>query len=363
MGFITAFGIYSAVPVLVGFRQVGVPNKYICLIISSFVVLAISGCAVTTEMSYPLIGKIVRAAEQSPISEADMHSLIATADVVYLGEIHDNPWHHELQLEIVRRLVESGARPAIGFEFFDTGQTGDLISFTQPVAHEDSSSRSSSKAKRLLRRRLGWGKQRDDEWAAYSPIIDYARHNRLAIFGTDLPAGIRRRITRTGIAQLSPVERRLIVDTGFHNDAYRKLMHKTFTQSHCGWNDPKLLDNLYQVWLARNDSMATAITDMLTSTTNRPVVMIVGTGHTRYNMGIYERIASLMPSAHQVNIGFKPVQDATKPLVDYFETESVDDSVFSPIHDFIWFTAAVKKDDPCAQFKDQLKTPPVTQSE
>ncbi len=58
--------------------------------------------------------------------------------------------------------------------------------------------------------------------------------NSLAVFGTDLPAGIRRRITRMGISKLSPVEQRLIVDTGFHNDAYRTLMQEGFVESHCG---------------------------------------------------------------------------------------------------------------------------------
>ena len=331
--------------------------------VSCVFALMISACVVTPSPKHPLIDKIVRATDQTDVSESEIHQLIASADVVYLGEIHDNPWHHELQLEVLRRLVETGAQPAIGFEFFNTGQTSDLMSFTAPVTHSSNSVKSSAKAEQRLRSRLGWGKQRDDEWAAYFPIIDYARQNNLAVFGTDLPAGIRRRITRMGISELSPIERRLIVDTGFSNDAYRTLMQKSFVQSHCGWNDPKLLDNLYQTWLARNDSMATAITDMLAATTDRPVVMIVGAGHTTYNMGIYERVATLMPSVRQVNIAFKPIQDASKPLTDYFQTEEVECTVFSPVHEYLWFTQAIKRDDPCEKFKHHLKIPPTVSRE
>ena len=140
-------------------------------------------------------------------------------------------------------------------------------------------------------------------------------------------------------------------------------MQETFVRSHCGWGDQKLLDNLYQTWLARNDSMANAITDMFAPAPHGPVVMIVGAGHTMYNMGIYERVATLMPSVRQVNIGFKPVQDAEQPLADYFQAEQVTNSVFSPVHEFFWFTPALKKDDPCAKFKQQLKTPPTTLGE
>ncbi len=93
--------------------------------------LMISGCVATPSPTHTLIDKIVRVADRTEISETDMHELIASADVVYMGEIHDNPWHHELQLEILQRLVAADIQPAIGFEFFNSGQTGDLMSFTK----------------------------------------------------------------------------------------------------------------------------------------------------------------------------------------------------------------------------------------
>ncbi len=338
-------------------------SNWVCCF-SGIVALVFSGCAVSPTPSNPLVGKIVRASDQTEISENEIHALVASADVVYLGEIHDNPWHHEIQLEIVRHLVEASTQPAIGFEFFDTGQTSDLMSFIfQPDMSGDHAIKSSAKAEQRLRRRLGWGKERDDEWAAYFPIIDYARQNGLAVFGTDLPRGLKRRLARADRSQLSPIEQRFIVDTGFNNDAYRTLMQDTFNEMHCGWSDQKLLDRLYQTWLARNDAMATAITDMLAAGTNRPIIMIVGAGHTRYNMGIYERVAALASDARQVNIGLKPVQNASKPLADYFQTETIGDTIFAPVHEYLWFTKALKREDPCLEFKHQLKQPPIPQGE
>ncbi len=91
--------------------------------------------------------------------------------------------------------------------------------------------------------------------------------------------------------------------------------------------------------------------------------MIVGAGHTKYNMGIYDRVAALMPSVHQVNIAFKPVQDVLKPMVDYFQTETVQDVVFANAHEYFWFTPALEREDPCVEFKHQLKKPPPVQGE
>ena len=43
------------------------------------------------------------------------------ARVVLLGEVHDNGVQHALRAEALRKLVQSGARPAIAFEQFDRG--------------------------------------------------------------------------------------------------------------------------------------------------------------------------------------------------------------------------------------------------
>src|SRR5262249_55513159 len=44
---------------------------------------------------------------------------LADADYVLLGEQHDNPAHHELEAEIVRRLIAAGRRPALVMEMLD----------------------------------------------------------------------------------------------------------------------------------------------------------------------------------------------------------------------------------------------------
>ena len=297
----------------------------------------------------------------TPVTESEMQVITAEADVVYLGEIHDNPWHHEIQLQVVQQLVERGASPAIGFEFFDAGQTGVLMDYVN-AGSDGQNVRNPSRAEKNLRRRLGWGRERDESWDAYFPIVEYARQQGLAVFGTDLPTGIRRRITQSGIAGLTPVERRFVVDTGFNDSAYRQLMEREFIKSHCGWSDPRLLDHLYQNWIARNDAMAIAISEMVSVEQNRPVVMIVGAGHTRYNMGVYERVAALVAGVRQVNIGLTPVRETGSSLAEYQRTEIANDRVFAPEYEYLWITRAKSRKDPCVEFKKQLARPPEVRS-
>jgi uncharacterized iron-regulated protein len=48
------------------------------------------------------------------------------ADVVYLGERHDNPADHRYELELIRGLVQRKIKFAIGWEMFDRTQQGTI---------------------------------------------------------------------------------------------------------------------------------------------------------------------------------------------------------------------------------------------
>ena len=47
---------------------------------------------------------------------------VGNADVIYVGETHDDPAHHEYELELVRGLLKRKLKFAIGWEMFDETQ-------------------------------------------------------------------------------------------------------------------------------------------------------------------------------------------------------------------------------------------------
>jgi len=209
----------------------------------------------------PLLEQIVHTANGQMLTPDVLYQRMSEADVVYLGEVHDNRRHHELELLILRALVARGLRPTIGFEFFSREQTSDLISYTLAKSQHVTKTTPAA-AEQRLRSKLGWGENRDQQWQYYFPLIQLAKEHKLAVFGADLPAGLRRRITLVGVQGLSAVEKSLLRSTGFSDDVYRQFMEATLTEAHCGWSEPDLLDKLYQTWLERNDAMAAAITTM-----------------------------------------------------------------------------------------------------
>jgi uncharacterized iron-regulated protein len=267
--------------------------------------------------------------------------------VIYLGEKHDNPRHHELQLEVLRELVERGLQPAVGFELFSLGQTSLLMSYAtwKMPAHAGDGSFSPEDR---LRDRLGWDAE-EPAWAFYGPLLQFARESGLPVFGTDLSRSLRRRITRVGVAGLTNLERRQLYPTGLEDPAYEELIRSRLERAHCGFGGAEYIGRLWENWVARNDAMAMAVTEMLAERPDEPVVVVLGAGHVQNNMGVYERVAHQTPGIEQANLGFQEVAPEPRPAADYLQPLDYADTRFEPSHEIVWFSRREEPEfgDPC----------------
>lgn len=307
-----------------------------------------------TPYKHPLLEKVVRSSDQKELEKKALFETVSQADVIYLSEKHDNPRHHQIQLEVLRELVKKGKKPAIGFEFFSREQTGYLMDYIQDKPSPFKGKNKAHSTGKILRGKLGWQHRPDEYWGFYYQLMEFAKKHHLILFGTDLSPAVTLRIRRYGLDKLSRFEQSQIKSTSFDDKAYEKLMNQRFTDAHCGMGSPSFLKPFYQAWLARNDSMAFAISDMTTEAEG-PVVVIIGAGHTRNSMGVVERVAHLKPEIRQVNVGLTEVWSQESSLEAYLEGEKIDDVQFGPPHDFLWFTKRAESVDHCKKFKAQIK--------
>ncbi|WP_130470041.1 ChaN family lipoprotein [Candidatus Magnetaquicoccus inordinatus] len=280
------------------------------------------------------------------------------ADVIYLGEEHDNPHHHQIQLAVLQQLLQHGKKPLIGFEFFSREQTPWLMHYTvgkpsslpikQPLDPDQQ-----------LRVQLGWEKRED--WSYYFPLLQLARQQHLTIFGADLPEGLRLRLTREGLQSLTPLERSLWRQTPFQHADYQQLMRDKLAQAHCGMASESLLDRLYETWLARNEAMAQSIVAM-SENNDSPIVIIVGAGHVTHNMGIYERVHALRPQLRQLNLGL--ISGSWEEFVSSLPlpTLHIGSTSFLPAHEMLWLTpASAESSDHCAAWSKAKADKPAQQ--
>jgi uncharacterized iron-regulated protein len=298
----------------------------------------------------PLIDRIYSAVDITSISETDLYDRMAISDVIYLGETHDNIHHHAIQIKTIEALVERGLKPAIGFEFFSREQTSRLLQF-QRSADKFHGKDAKHSAEKLLREQLGWGDNREGDWARLFPILKYAREHKLPVFGADLNSGLRKQLSRSGYDGLSAVEKLLIQGTDFDDDSYREYMFQSFTVAHCGWRNDGYLEKLYETWLLRNETMARSIVAMHAATPDQPVVVILGGAHTEYNMAVFERVANMNRELKQVNLRLSAVTRSPIPADDYFQPLRIDGKSYGPPYQYIWFTARMPEgEDPCKAF-------------
>jgi len=275
------------------------------------------------------------------------------ADIVYLGENHDNADHHQNQLRIIKDLVDKGKKPRLGFEFFSVDQTGYLMSF---VSQKESKHpvKVTREKEDQLRKDLGWQDRPDSVWQFYFRFVDFAAKNGLTVFGADVPKGILDRVTWNGIDQLTAVEKDFLKPSGFEDSAYRDLMFDKFKAAHCGYAHEKMMEKMYQTWLVRNDVMAYSIAEMFKENNQEPVVVILGKGHVEHNMAVFERVKTSIPTIKQLNLGFLEISIEPSKLEEYFLSEKVGERTFLPSHEFVWFTQRASYEDPCKKFHKAL---------
>jgi hypothetical protein len=85
-----------------------------------------------------------------------------------------------------------------------------------------------------------------------------------------------------------------------------------------------------------------------------PVVVIMGSGHTEYGLGVMNRAAFLNPALSQVNLALREVHSQPTGIDGYVEPLDLEGFDPVPPADYIWFTRRVSEQDPCQAFKTSL---------
>lgn len=304
----------------------------------------------------PLVEKIYSTIDQRFLDKKELFGRLKRMQVIYLGERHDNDRHHEIQLEVLKHLIERGNKPIIAVELFTQEQTALIQRYFQMRGtakdkdHDDKGQRET-----WLRKQMGWQDHQDEYWNNYFSIIEFARTHELTLIGTDLSRTLATRITSLPTEQLTAVERSFWKDSGFVQSDYETMMKAEFTEGHCGWSNEKLLTGLYRAWLARNDAMSDALVLTHDEDPSRPIVMLLGGGHTEHGMAVLERVAAKRPGIRQIDVGITEIHVEPSPLEDYTQAPKIGTTKFTPAHEYFWFTQRQSYENPCQKYEKMLK--------
>jgi len=201
---------------------------------------------------------------------------------VYIGEVHTIRRHHGIQTEILNRLAERNMKLALGMEMFSAHQQ-EILSRWQK----------GSESVEDLVRALGAG-----HWTNlpdYGPLLVLARKLGVPILGLNADDGLVRKVARQGIQGLSESEKRQVPDEVSPVDPLYDRLLRLRLKVHKAFQD-RSLDNIVLAQAVRDEAMARALVGFLTSAEgkDRIVLVIAGTGHISYGLGIPSRVTRML---------------------------------------------------------------------
>lgn len=297
-------------------------------VLACLALLLLAGCAAVPpgtlrDTDHPLAGRLWDVAAQGFLDEAELLRRAASVEALLLGEIHDNPEHHRLQLKVLHARLAAGARPALLMEQFDVDQQVAL----------DEARRTGKDLAPLMH---GW------DWPQYQPLVALAGTAGLALQAANLPRAAARPVVREGFASLPAGELRRLALEAVWNDDRQTYMTEVIEASHCGMISPPMRDGLVRAQRLRDATLADAALGQV----DRGVVFILGRGHARRDVGVPLYLAARRPATRVLSIGFVEV-GAGKTAPTQYETERVGN--IAP-YDILWFTPRAERPDPCLAF-------------
>ncbi len=251
---------------------------------------------------------IIDLRSQASVTPEELVAQLINADYILLGELHDNPNHHQARsrlIEIIRNKKYS-----VVVEYLQAGQR---IEFTGSTLESLERSGYSSKA---------W------PWKLYQPLFEAIRLSGFSLYGSNLDRSISRAIFSGGPM---PVMMESDYRRSTLSPSAKNSLEKDLIDGHCGKLPAHYLEPMFQVQRLTDISMAQV---MIRHT---PAILLAGNGHVRLDYGVPQVLKALQPSKSQVSVGF-------------IEEERRDANAMAKLaklYDYVWITPGIERADPC----------------
>ena len=275
--------------------------------------------------NHPLAGRIWDARRQAFVDADELAGAIAEARYLLLGEKHDNPDHHALQLAVLEWVLAQERLYQVSFEMLDSDVRERLLDIylQEPMTAAE------------LQAYLMWDAEGWD-WNFYGPLVQavYAA-------GISIAAG---NITRDEVSAIYADEN--AIARQILTDAALSRLEIDIDESHCGMLPASQFPAMVRVQQMRDLTMAGSLRPPETGMTS---VLVAGNYHVRRDLGVpnylRQREPSMAPDAI-VALSFMEVREGETDPEAY--QERVDEQ---PAYDFIWFTPSVGEEDYCASLR------------
>jgi len=270
------------------------------------------------DADHALVGKIYDVRAASFVRLETLVSRLIGADIVILGEKHDNTDHQRLASRIVSELVPSKRPTSVGFEVLTSDRQAALDAGVAPS---------------------GRG------FAPYARIAETARGHDLRIVALNAPDTMVRDARTRGLGSLDSVlAQRLGLDRALPEAQYQAIA-KDMRDSHCGMLPETAIPGMVAVQRLWDAHMAERAAAAIAK--GGLAILIVGGNHARKDLGIPASLSHVAPTMRSASVLFAEVSINRRTPEEHAKDYEAPALPF----DFVWFTPRASNADPCAAFR------------
>lgn len=257
---------------------------------------------------------LVRTPNQERVSVQQAAEVLANADVVFLGELHDSAAGHEMQLALTKALADERGDIILSFEMFERDAQPELNLYLQGSIDEEQF--------------LGVARPWPHYAEHYRPAVEFAKARRFPVVAANVYRPIAARVARRGVlAGAGDPWAADHVDTS--KGEYRRRFNEVMDGGHKV--SQKTLDNVYAAQCIKDDTMAESIAEALdraavaraassrwTSPAQaRPPLVVHWNGrfHSDFGLGTVERLKSRRPDLNIAVVSMIETGNRGKRLV------------------------------------------------
>ncbi|MDT3710957.1 MAG: ChaN family lipoprotein [Pseudomonadaceae bacterium] len=257
------------------------------------------------------LGAIVDLRSGERLSAAQLVQRLAEADYVLVGERHDNPDHHALQLWLLQALAERRSQGSLLLEMLTPEQ--------QPAVARTQTQLRRGEPVEDLPTTLAWSP--GWPWRLYGPLVSYALAQPFSL----MPANL----TRAEIGQIYREVPRL-PDGESTRAEVAEALRAQIVDSHCGMLPDSQVPAMLAVQQQRDRRMAARLL-----AAPKPTMLIAGGFHARRDLGAPLHLRDLGGSGN----------------VQVLMLAEVGERVAAQQANFVWYTPAQPAKDYCEQMR------------
>lgn len=220
--------------------------------------------------------RIVRTSDGVDVELEQMLQVLAEADVVFLGEEHDNDVAHALQLKTTAGLLELRGELALSLEMFERDTQAGLDRYLRGELTEA----------QFLSQARPWSNYQEH----YAAAVRLMRERGMDVIAANVPRPLASRVSKQGLASAQEeafMPMRVDIDRGEYFQRFEAIMG-----SMGGQKNEQGLALWYAAQCVKDDAMAQSICHWIGARGIDPPLVVhwCGKFHSDYGLGTVERL-------------------------------------------------------------------------